>query len=102
VVSVPTRIGVHDLAALLDLIPTQCTSRAEVAARLTRKADVLDELADASGDQALTYDARVLAAQARRAARDLTTSVAAIGGIHATDMTTAASACGATASGRPQ
>lgn len=78
--SVPTRIGVADLAALLDLIPTQCTSRADAAARLTRKADVLDELADASGDEALTHDARVLACQARRAAREMTTDTTVSGG----------------------
>jgi hypothetical protein len=80
VVSVPARIGVADLAALLDLIPAQCTSRVDVAARLTRKADLLDGLADASGDQALTYDARALACQARRAAREMTTDTTVSGG----------------------
>jgi hypothetical protein len=81
-VSVPARIGVGDLAALLDAIPAQSARPVDVAAQLARKADVLDGLADASGDEALTHDARVLAAAARRAARDMsctTTTLAATG-----------------------
>jgi hypothetical protein len=79
-VSEPARIGVADLAALLDAIPAQSARPADVAAQLARKADVLDDLADASGDEALTYDARALAAQARRAARDMscTTTVSGV------------------------
>lgn len=93
-------MSVAGLAELLDAIPAQSPPRRDTAARLTRKAAVLEELADASGDQALTHDARVLATQARRAARDLTpVSADAVGAENTTCTPTAGIGCDATTSG---
>jgi hypothetical protein len=96
-VTVPAgRVSGRDISALLRSRPGPAAPVSVLAAWLTRKADLLDRIADASGDQALIGEARARAATARQSVQDLTTTSV---GADADTCPSAAIGCGAMTSG---